>query len=170
MQAADHVASAPHSGRDGAGAIDGQGEQSFWARRFQLVGPAHEAKIEDKEQNCPRIIVVDSSDDFTLYGITLRNSPNFHVIVNRTNGFTAWGVKIDASGDRQEYRRHRPCLFHKCHHRLFVHPRRDDNVAIKAGKTGPATHMTIAHNHFLFGAWHVYRSETDGGSQRDPRL
>jgi Glycosyl hydrolases family 28/D-galactarate dehydratase / Altronate hydrolase, C terminus len=32
---------------------------------------------------------------FILYRITLRNSPNFHVAIEKTNGFTAWGVKID---------------------------------------------------------------------------
>ena len=33
-------------------------------------------------------------DNFILYKITLRNSPGFHVSVNQTDGFTAWGVKI----------------------------------------------------------------------------
>ena len=42
-----------------------------------------------------RLIVTDAADNFTLYRITLKNSPNFHVVYNHGNGFTVWGVKID---------------------------------------------------------------------------
>ena len=46
-------------------------------------------------QQVPRLIVADYSDNFTLYRITLKNSPNFHVSYNHGNGFTVWGLKID---------------------------------------------------------------------------
>ena len=39
----------------------------------------------------------------------------------------------------------------------------DDNVAIKAGNAGPATHITIAHNHFYSGHGMSIGSETNGG-------
>src|SRR6185437_4655481 len=39
----------------------------------------------------------------------------------------------------------------------------DDNVAIKAGAGLPATHMTIAHNHFYSGHGMSIGSETNGG-------
>src|SRR5581483_973509 len=55
---------------------------------------AHEAKVTDQQQSVPWMIMVRNSHDFTLYRITLRNSPGFHVSVNQTDGFTAWGVKI----------------------------------------------------------------------------
>jgi polygalacturonase len=45
----------------------------------------------------------------------------------------------------------------------FIHAG-DDNVAIKAGSDGPATHMTIAHNHFYSGHGMSIGSETNGGA------
>ncbi len=39
----------------------------------------------------------------------------------------------------------------------------DDNVAIKAGGAGPASHMTIEHNHFYSGHGMSIGSGTDGG-------
>ena len=39
----------------------------------------------------------------------------------------------------------------------------DDNVAIKAGGAGPATHLTIAHNHFYARHGMSIGSGTDGG-------
>ena len=91
-----HVLNSPHSGVMGLGTIDGQGGAKLLNQEVSWWDLAHQAKIEDKRQNCPRLVVAESSDDFTLYGITLKNSPNFHVIVSRSDGFTAWAVRIDA--------------------------------------------------------------------------
>ena len=41
-----------------------------------------------------RLIVASHADGLILYRIHLHNSPNFHVAVNRTDGFTAWGVHL----------------------------------------------------------------------------
>jgi len=51
---------------------------------------AHQAKVLDKQQNNMRLLRVDRSDNFALYKITLRNSPNSHVDTFHTDGFTAW--------------------------------------------------------------------------------
>ena len=40
----------------------------------------------------------------------------------------------------------------------------DDNIAIKAGSTGPSTNITISHNHFYRGHGVSIGSETDGGA------
>jgi len=159
-----HVAGAPHSGVMGLGVIDGQGGAKLLGQDASWWDLAHQAKIEDKRQNCPRIIVVDSSDDFTLYGITLRNSPNFHVIVNRTNGFTAWGVKIDAPATARNTDGIDPASSTNVTIAYSYIRAGDDNVAIKAGKAGPATHMTITHNHFYSGHGMSIGSETEGGA------
>ena len=59
-----------------------------------MVDLAKTAKIMDQSQSVPRLIAVRQSDDFqTMYRITLRNSPNFHVGVDQTDGFTALGRK-----------------------------------------------------------------------------
>lgn len=158
-----HAANAPHSGVMGAGAIDGQGGATLLRQNVTWWDLAHQAKIENKRQNCPRIIIADSSDDFTLYGITLRNSPNFHVIVNRTNGFTAWGVKIDSPATARNTDGIDPASSTNVTIAYSYIRAGDDNVAIKAGSSGPATHITVAHNHFYSGHGMSIGSETNGG-------
>jgi polygalacturonase len=158
-----HVDHAPHAGIMGEGSIDGQGGRLLFQQGSSWWDLAHQAKVENKKQNCPRILVVDASDDFILYGITLKNSPNFHVIVNRTNGFTAWGVKIDAPATARNTDGIDPSSSTNVTIAYSWIRAGDDNIAIKAGKNGPATHMTILRNHFFSGHGMSIGSETEGG-------
>ena len=158
-----HAPNAPHSGVMGEGAIDGQGGEHLLGRNVSWWDLAHQAKVEDARQNCPRLVVADASDDFTLYGITLRNSPNFHVIVNRSNGFTAWGVRIDAPATARNTDGIDPASSTNVTIAHSYIRAGDDNVAIKAGNAGPAAHITIAHNHFYSGHGMSIGSETNGG-------
>ncbi len=158
-----HASNAPHSGVMGEGSIDGQGGERLLHQSKSWWDLAHQAKVENARQNCPRLLVVDSSNDFTLYGIALRNSPNFHVIVSKTDGFTAWGVRIDAPANARNTDGIDPSSSTNV---SIVHSyirAGDDNVAIKAGSSGPATHITIAHNHFYSGHGMSIGSETNGG-------
>ena len=107
--------------------------------------------------------MVDSSNDFTLYGIELRNSPNFHVMVSKTDGFTAWGVRIDAPASARNTDGIDPSSSTNVSIAHSYIRAGDDNVAIKAGNGGPATHITIAHNHFYSGHGMSIGSETNGG-------
>jgi polygalacturonase len=146
----------------GDGVIDGRGGARLLHRGVSWWDLAQEAKVKNSYQNVPRIIVADRADNFILYHITLKNSPNFHVIVNRTNGFTAWGVKIDSPKTARNTDGIDPSsstnvsILHS-----FIHAG-DDNVAIKAGSNGPASHMTIADNHFYTGHGMSIGSETNG--------
>jgi polygalacturonase len=158
-----HVDHAPHAAVMGEGSIDGQGGRQLLGQGSSWWDLAHQAKAENKMQNCPRIVVVDASDDFTLYGITLKNSPNFHVIVNRTNGFTAWGVKIDSPATARNTDGIDPSSSTNVTIAYSWIRAGDDNIAIKAGKNGPATHMTILRNHFYSGHGMSIGSETQGG-------
>src|SRR5262249_9652032 len=112
--------------------------------------------------NVPRIIVADRADNFTLYRITLKNSPNFHAIVSRTNGFTAWGVKIDSPKTARNTDGIDPSSSTNVSILYSFIRAGDDNVAIKAGSFGPASHITIAHNHFYNGHGMSIGSETNG--------
>ncbi len=47
-----------------------------------------QSQREGRIQSCPRILVLTGAYDFTLYRITLKNSPNFHVSYSGGNGFT----------------------------------------------------------------------------------
>ena len=155
--------SGPNNAIMGDGAIDGRGGATLAGQQKSWWDLAQDAKVRKLEQNVPRLVVASQADNFILYRITLRNSANFHVSVSRTNGFTAWGVTIDAPRTARNTDGIDPSSstnvtiahsFIRCG---------DDNVAIKAGGSGPATHMTIAHNHFYSGHGMSIGSETNGG-------
>lgn len=93
-----HVADTANSAIVGAGKIDGRGGStltagpnagtaSWWDLAYLNVS-------KGLSQHVPRLLQIDDSSDFTLYDITLENSPNFHVISDNVVGLTAWGIKI----------------------------------------------------------------------------
>jgi polygalacturonase len=161
---------APDSAIMGDGTIDGRGGEKMLGSEYSWWDLAQQAR-DGGGQQVPRLIVANGSDNFTLYRITLKNSPNFHVSYNGGNGFTVWGVKIDT-----------PHRVTDSAHPLarntdgidpgdgaknvtitysFIRDG-DDNVAIKGGPGG-ATNMTISHDHFYWGHGMSIGSETNGG-------
>lgn len=163
--AVDH---APGSAIMGDGIIDGRGGEKMLGSQYSWWDLAEQARAGGGQQ-VPRLIVADYSDDFTLYRITLKNSPNFHVVYNHGEGFTVWGLKIDTP---QRLARNTDgvdpgngakdiTITHS-----FIRTG-DDNVAIKGGKTGDGpggvTNMTVSHNHFYWGHGMSIGSETNGG-------
>lgn len=157
---ADHVA---NTGVMGDGIIDGRGWATILGQKISWWDLAEEARVRHANQNCPRLMQLVRSDNFTLYRITLKNSPNFHVAYTGGNGFTAWGVIIDTpktarNTDGIDPMSSTNVTITHC----YIHAG-DDNVAIKAGGAGPASHMTVAHNHFYTGHGMSIGSNTDGG-------
>ncbi len=147
----------------GGGAIDGRGGATLAGSRESWWDLAQDAKREGGSQSVPRLIVAESADNFVLYGITLRNSANFHVMVRRTHGFTAWGVTIDTPRTARNTDGIDPSSSTDV---SIVYSRircGDDNVAIKAPAGGEATHITVAHNRFYSGHGLSIGSETTGG-------
>jgi polygalacturonase len=149
----------------GDGVIDGRGWAKLLGGTVSWWDLAQEAKKNpNTNQNCPRLIVLNHADNFTLYRITLKNSANFHVSYSGGNGFTAWGVIIDTPKDGRNTDGIDPgnatnvTITH-----CFIRAG-DDNVAIKAGSPGPTSHITISHNHFYYGHGVSIGSETDGGA------
>jgi polygalacturonase len=157
---ADH---APGSAIMGDGAIDGRGGEPLLGQKVSWWDLAHTAKVEDRKQNCTRILIVRASDSFILYRITLRNSPNFHVSVENTHGFTAWGVKIDTPATARNTDGIDPSASTDVSILYSWIRTGDDDVAIKAGRLGGSAHMTIAHDHFYSGHGMSVGSETNGG-------
>jgi polygalacturonase len=147
----------------GDGAIDGRGGAILIGQRVSWWDLAQEAKVKNANQNCPRILVITGSRNFTLYRVRLKNSPNFHVVFNG-DGFTAWGITIDSPKTARNTDGIDPTsatnvtITHS-----FIHSG-DDSVAIKAGSAGPSSHITISHNHFYNGHGISIGSETDGGA------
>jgi polygalacturonase len=160
---AEHVTGA---GVMGEGTIDGRGGEPLLDVRVTWWDLAQQAKfsaLANAHQNCPRLIVAEHADDFTLYRIVLKNSPNFHVLYSGGTGFTAWGVIIDTpktarNTDGIDASSATNVTIVHC----YIHAG-DDNVAIKAGSAGPSSHMSIEHNHFYNGHGMSIGSETNGG-------
>jgi len=84
---------APDSAIMGDGIIDGRGGEKMLGSEYSWWDL--EEQVRAGGQQVPGLIDADSSDNFTLYRITLRNSPGFHVVYSHGNGFTVWGLKID---------------------------------------------------------------------------
>jgi polygalacturonase len=160
------IDNAKASGIYGDGSIDGQGGrvvegggESWW----QL---SRRAQKEDARQNVPRLIEITNAQDITLHKITLRNSPNFHVTLNKVDGFTAWGVRIDTPATARNTDGIDPISSRNVTI-AYSHIRTgDDNVAIKAGNNGATENISILHNRFYSGHGMSIGSETNGGVRR----
>ncbi|MGO9638889.1 MAG: glycosyl hydrolase family 28 protein, partial [Terracidiphilus sp.] len=147
----------------GEGSIDGRGGAKLLGQDVSWWDLAHQAKILDKSQSVPVMIVLRHADNFNLYKITLRNSPNFHVGINETDGFTAWGVKImtpktarNTDGIDPGSSRNVTIAY------SYIHTG-DDDVAVKSGRGGPSSNISILHNHFYTGHGMSIGSGTNGG-------
>jgi polygalacturonase len=186
------------SGIVGEGAIDGRGgslltagpnagKRSWWDL-------AYLTKSENRVQHNPRLLQVDNGRGFTLYRVSLLNSPNFHFVANGVSDLTAWGIKILAPSlaySRPAYacpanstpERTSPasCFtpdtikntdgFDPAQSRrvLLAHSYisvGDDHVAIKAHGSGSSQDLVFSHNHFYYGHGLSIGSETDTGVSR----
>ena len=147
----------------GDGVIDGRGGYPIHGQQITWWDLAEQAR-KGGNQNNPRIMVLNRCGNFTLYKIQLKDSPNFHVSYSNGNGFTAWGVIVNTPHNARNTDAIDPgnstnvTIAH-----CFLHTG-DDNIAIKAPKGAPTTHMTIAHNHFYSGHGMSIGSNTGGGA------
>jgi len=149
----------------GPGTIDGRGWATLVGGTTSWWGLAEQARASYRlSQNCPRMIQIEQSDDFTMYDITLKNSPNFHVVYDRGNGFTAWGVVINTPKHARNTDGIDPSSSTNVTITHSFISTGDDNVAIKAGGPTVASHMTISHDHFYAGHGMSIGSETNGGA------
>lgn len=151
------------SGVMGAGSIEGRGGDDLLGRHMTWWQLAHDAKVLDRYQKAPGLIALDHVHDFTLYGITLRDSPAFHVIVRDSSGFLAWDVKIMTPGTARNTDGIDPvssrnvAIAHS-----YIHAG-DDDVAISSNRAGPAEHISILDDHFYTGHGMSIGSGTSGG-------
>jgi polygalacturonase len=160
------VDNARGSGVMGDGVIDGQGGHLIDGKTETWWQIARRAQKENSHQNNPRLIEVFRSQDFTLYRITLKNSPNFHVTFNNSDGFTAWGVKINTPHDARNTDGLDPISSRNITIAHSWISTGDDNVAVKANGSGPVENISILHNHFYAGHGMSIGSETNGGVHR----
>jgi len=157
---------APRTAIMGDGVIDGRGGEKMLGSGYSWWDLADRARAGDVQQ-APGLIAANDSGSFTLYRITLRNSPSFHVAFNHADGFTAWGVKIDTpqllapktDGVDLDDGARNITIAHS-----YIRAG-GDNLAIKGGPGG-ATNITIGHDHLYWGRGVSIGSQTTGGVSR----
>ena len=139
----------PGSAIMGYGTIDGQGSV-WWGSdpRPRLIYVGDPATLA-------------SSDNFTLYKITLQNSPQFNVYAI-SNGLTVWGVKIMNPGNAPNTDGIDPSGSSNITIRDSYISTGDDHIAIKGG-VGHVANVTITHNHLYHGHGLSIGSETNAG-------
>lgn len=149
----------------GEGAIDGRGYAKLIGHDYSWWQMARKAQPNDDLYFATRLIVASHADGFILYKIHLLNSPNFHVSVNQTDGFTAWGVHLVTPVDKKligtdnDARNTDGIDPGSSQNITITHSwidNGDDNVAIKQG----VSHMSVIDNHFYTGHGMSIGSET----------
>ena len=92
----------------GEGAIDGRGGAALISQKVSWWDLAQEAKVKNlNSERVPRLMQLSHCDNFTLYRITLRNSPNFHVVIQRRQRIQGLGIYHQLAENGSEYGRDR---------------------------------------------------------------
>ena len=132
--------------------------QSWW-------GLSSIANGGGNQQN-PRFIQMDSgSSNITLYKITIRNSPLFHVsTTGAVSNFTAWDIKIITPTSSRNTDGIDPGnATNFTITRSWVSDG-DDNIAVgAAGATSPAANISVTNNRFFAGHGESIGSYTQAG-------
>ncbi len=147
----------------GDGVIDGRGGATVIGHDYSWWQMARAAEPKQLRYFSTKLITANHADGFTLYRITLHNSPNYHVTVNNTDGFTAWGVHLLTPTIRGTDARNTDGIDPGSSTNITIAnswiDNGDDNVAIKTG----VTHMSVLNNHFYDGHGMSIGSETFTG-------
>ena len=157
------------SGVMGYGVIDGRGHLpmlidgvaskiSWWQLARQASG--------NLTQNNPRLLQVHNTDGFTLYKITLKNSPNFHVSLGTCTNATIWGVKIVTPYDARNTDGIDPGYSSNVTIRDSFISVGDDNVAIGGNNPPGASNISVVNNWFGNGHGASIGSYTQAGVSR----
>jgi polygalacturonase len=147
----------------GDGTIDGRGGATVIGHNYSWWQLARSAEPKQLRYFSMRLIIATHADGFILYRITLHNSPNFHVSVNNTDGFTAWGVHVQTPTIKSADARNTDGIDPGASTNITITKSwidtGDDNVALKQG----TTHMSVLDNHFYNGHGMSIGSETFAG-------
>ena len=157
------IMNATNVGIMGDGVIDGRGYAKILGKDYSWWELARKAEPQNLRYFNPRLIVANHADGLILYRITLHNSYNFHVSVNGTNGFTAWGVHLLTPVTKGQDARNTDGIDPGSSTNITVAhswiDNGDDNIAVKTG----TTHMSVLDNHFYSGHGMSIGSETYTG-------
>ncbi|MBT2119809.1 glycoside hydrolase family 28 protein [Dyella sp. LX-66] len=185
-----------NAGIVGAGIIDGRGGslltggankglRSWWDVAYQTKTGS------SVTQHNPRLLNILGGNNFTLYGITLQNSPNFHAVLDGIDGVLAWNIKILSpslaytvpgyacpKGTTPDAKTPATCFtpdtvkntdgFDPGESTRVVLAYSyistgDDHVAVKAGSGKGSQYLLFAHDHLYYGHGLSIGSETNTG-------
>lgn len=182
------------SGIVGDGTIEGRGGSLVTsgpnANKLTWWDIAYLNKTKGLNQQNPRLIQLYNGSAFTLYRVTVQNSPNFHIVTTGTSGVTAWGIKIVTpslayavpgykcpSGSTPDKVTPATCFTPETVKNTdgfdpgqstnvvlaysYISTG-DDHVAVKAS-SGATRNLLFAHNHFYYGHGLSIGSETNAG-------
>ena len=163
-----------NTGIMGKGVIDGQGGELMIGQSMSWWDLSNSLASSDGSAANPALVQTTGATNFTLYEITLHNSPKFHVKLDAT-GFIVWGITIKTPSTTTNSQG-TALSAAKARNTDGVDPGEtalngyivcssisdgDDQIAIKGGTM--VDHLTIAHNHFGAGHGMSIGSETNGG-------
>jgi polygalacturonase len=148
----------------GEGIIDGNG--ASWWSEFRA------AKAEGREDSYlrPKMIVFDGIENLRVTGLTLQNSPMFHLVPSRAHNVVVDGITITAPADSPNTDGIDPSGRDMLFQNLTIDVG-DDNIAIKSDRADPvhpgaaSANMVIRNCHFLHGHGMSIGSGTSGGVQ-----
>ena len=146
----------------GFGVIDGRGQDKLLVAGS--AGPENWWDLAadanpNGNQNNPVLLQTSAANSFTLYKITLRDSPMFHVVWKGT-GLTAWGVKIATPYTARNTDGIDPSGADITVTRSSISDG-DDNVAVSASSA--SAHITLSNLHTYSGHGISVGSFTKGG-------
>jgi polygalacturonase len=142
------------------GLIDGRGDLDMYGTSTTWYALAAQAK-SGGSQNNPRLIQSNDVNNFTIYDLSLRDSPMFHVVFNGGSGFTVWGLRIDTPANSRNTDGIDPSGTDVTINDSYINDG-DDGVAIKAGSY-TSQNMTIENSHFYGTHGLSIGSETNKG-------
>jgi polygalacturonase len=152
-----------NAGIMGYGTIDGRGGDTMIGSTQTWWGLANTADADGNDQNNPRMMQINSSNNFTLYKITLKNSPKFHVSYSLGVGFTVWDVKIITPTLARNTDGIDPASAQNITIANSFISDGDDMIAIKSSGGQQAKNITIRDSHFGSGHGISIGSETNSG-------
>jgi polygalacturonase/sugar lactone lactonase YvrE len=167
------ISNANNSGVMGYGKLNGRGGDvvlnSFPTAGYEASTAgkswwdlATDANADGGNQQNPRGIQISNSTNITLYKITYKNPPNFHVSMNGINGFTAWDIKIVTPYNARNTDGIDPGNATNVTIKNSWISDGDDNVAVGA-PSSLSSNISVVNNHFYAGHGESIGSFTNGG-------
>ncbi len=142
----------------GEGTIDGAGAP-WWAKSDRAARDNGGGTYVPR----PNLIVIRKCDRLLVSGVTLSNSPQFHLVPQLCTDVLIDGVKILAPPTSPNTDAIDPSNCRNVLIRHILTDTGDDNIAFKANENGPTENVTVTDCTFLHGHGVSVGSETQGG-------